>query len=106
MSQFKYDYMREKHVIKYVGGSEVLEAAKAQVEALELPPCPFCGSEAVVVLGQMYGSPVASVECSHCHVRTVPIGPGYDYLAQEVRTMQDSICGVARRWTMRTEAAT
>lgn len=105
MSKLKYDYATTGHVVGALGGLEALEAVKTQVEALNLPACPFCGGEAVVVLGSAFGQPTVAVECCRCHIRTISFGPSYDYVTETMRTMHDSINTAARQWCQREGAA-
>lgn len=101
MSKLKYNYSTTAHVVDAFGGLEALEAVKAQVETLNLPDCPFCGGESVVALGSALGQPTVAVECCRCHIRTIPFGPGYDYITETIRTMHDAINAAAHRWSRR-----
>lgn len=104
MSRLKYDYAREKHLVSALGGPAVLEAAKAQVEGLALPACPFCGGEAVVALEMMYNLSCASIECAHCHSRTIRIDTGVNVLTQESVSIHDAITKAVQRWSRRKAA--
>ena len=105
MGRLKYDYSKERHIIDALGGQEALKEIKTQVEMLELPACPFCGSEAVVGLGSAYGQLTVAVECSRCHSRTVFSEPSYNYLTGRQTTIHDAVDDVARRWSRREGAA-
>lgn len=106
MNHLMYDYSREKHTVDMLGGLSALDAVKAQVEALSLRTCPFCGGEAVVRLGTAYGQPDIRVECSYCHATTVSSGPSYNYFTNAMTTMRDAIENVADRWNRRKEERT
>lgn len=105
MSRLKYDYSTAARIVEALGGLDALEAVKEQVAPLDLPPCPFCGGEAVVALGNAYGRPTATVECSHCHSRTLFMTPGYDHLTGAHTKMRDAINDAALRWSMRRATA-
>lgn len=105
MSRLKYDYSTTAHVVDALGGLDALEAFKKQVAPLELPPCPFCGGEAVVALGSAYGHPMATVECVRCHSRTLFMTPGYNYLTGTQSTMRDAINDAVQRWSVRRATA-
>lgn len=105
MSRLKYDYSKDHHAVETLGGLEALEAVKEQVATLDLPPCPFCGGEAVVGLWSSYGQPAAAVECAHCHSRTVTGGASYNYLTERQSTLEDAINTAAQRWSMRRATA-
>ena len=103
MSHLVHDYTKDKHVVAALGGLSILESIEAQVETLDLPPCPFCGGEAMVGLGLAYGQPFVVVECSRCHCRTVSTMPRYNYFTGEQTDIHDAINAAARRWSMRAE---
>lgn len=103
MSRLVHDYTKDKHVVEAFGGLSVLESVEAQVETLDLPPCPFCGGEPMVAMGQIYGHPFVAVECSCCHCRTVSTGPNYNYLTGVQTDIHDAIGTAAQRWSKRTE---
>ena len=103
MSHLVHDYTKDKHVVAALGGLSILESIEAQEETLDLPPCPFCGGEAMVGLGLAYGQPFVVVECSCCHCRTVSTAPHYNYLTGVQTDIHDAISTAAQRWSKRTE---
>lgn len=105
MSRLKYDYSGEKHLVATLGGPAVLEAVKAQVEGVDIPACPFCGGEAVVELGMMFTLSCVSIECSHCHNRTMRVATGVDVLTQKSVSIHDAVANAIRRWSRRKESA-
>ncbi|BDF68192.1 hypothetical protein CE91St43_21640 [Oscillospiraceae bacterium] len=105
MSRLKHDYSVSAPVVDAFGGLKALEAVRDQVKGLDLPPCPFCGGEAVFVLGTMYTTPSVTVECSHCHGRTASVGPSYDYFTGTQTSIHDAVNDTARRWSRREHGA-
>ena len=58
-------------------GKDALEAVKRHAEALELPPCPFCGGKAQVCLGVADSKPHVLIRCERCGGSTLTINAGY-----------------------------
>ena len=87
--------------------TDALAAVKYHAEALELPPCPFCGGVAQVGLGSINCMSYVLIRCSKCGSSTKPISAG-PHEPQEndnpqlwganVRT---AITAAAARWSRR-----
>lgn len=102
--KLNHDYRRERCIVEAFGGRDAL--VKIGKLAAETPaaPCPFCGGEAVVALGQIYGDPSVRIECDRCHIATLWRGSRWGYFEGKELTLADAMQRCAQNWNRR-EAA-
>lgn len=98
--RMRSDYTDSPVYLKNFGPDKLHEAQEAAA-ATTAPACPFCGTEAVFVLGNLYGKNYAAIQCPCCGVRTSQVFMGFNQITGETLTISDVFTRLAEIWSRR-----
>lgn len=99
--RFRKDYTQNPDLVKEIGG-EILAQLKDQAAETPAKACPFCGGEAVVEVGFIYGTlPTVRVMCSDCHIGTATAAAGFNFFTGEYTTIAEDLAEAAAKWNRR-----
>lgn len=98
--KMRSDYTNSPVYLRNFGPDKLHEAQEAAA-ATTTPPCPFCGTEAVFLLGNLWGKNYAAIQCPCCGVCTDKVFMGFNQITGETLTVSDVFARLAEVWSRR-----
>lgn len=74
------------------------------IQSMKIKPCPFCGGEASLKMGDGVFDdkhPYTFIECQDCHCRTVTKQTGYYFVIDKEVTLREAINETIDKWNRR-----
>ena len=101
--KLRHDYKTSVKHLEAFGLSQITEAEECAANT-PLLTCPFCGSEAHLLLQWIYTKNCVSLECSNLHscgIRTRHFFIGYNQMTGETTSISEAIESAAGAWNQR-----